>query len=119
MGINFTAVDSNPSGIIELWKDHVFLLKIATSQQKTFCVLEFEKTNAIMTVQRTFKTEFDIDPPHCETIRRWVKQFKQIKCLCKRKSSEKPLVAQEQMARIHNAFKNSSLKSTRGINSSA
>ena len=33
---------------------------MATPQQKAFCVLEFAKTNAIVTVQRAFRTEFGI-----------------------------------------------------------
>ena len=39
-------------------------------------MLEFAKTNAIVTVQRAFRTEFGIDPPHRASIRRWVRQFK-------------------------------------------
>ena len=41
----------------------LFPLKVATPQQKAFCVLAFAKTNAIVAVQRAFTTEFGIDPP--------------------------------------------------------
>ena len=50
---------------------------MATPQQKAFCVLEFAKTNAIVTVQLALRTEFGVDPSHRESIRRWVRQFKE------------------------------------------
>ena len=33
-----------------------------TSQQRRWCVLEFHKTNSIVTVQRAFKLIFKVDP---------------------------------------------------------
>ena len=36
---------------------------MTTSQQKTFSVLEFAKTNAIVTVQHAVRTDFGINPP--------------------------------------------------------
>lgn len=86
---------------------------MATPQQKAFCVLEFAKTDAIVTVQRAFRTEFGIDPPHRESIRRWVTQFKETGCLCKGKSPGRPRVSEEQVEKIHDAFEGSPRKSTR------
>jgi hypothetical protein len=37
--------------------------KMATPQQKAFCILQFAKTNSVTTVQRLFRTRFGIDPP--------------------------------------------------------
>jgi hypothetical protein len=37
--------------------------KMATPQQKAFCILRFAKTNSVTTVQRLFRTRFGIDPP--------------------------------------------------------
>jgi hypothetical protein len=34
-----------------------------TSQQRGWCVLEFHKTNSVVTVQRTFIHKFNVDPP--------------------------------------------------------
>jgi len=34
-----------------------------TSQQRSWCVLEFHKTNSVVTVQRVFKLKFNVDPP--------------------------------------------------------
>jgi hypothetical protein len=32
------------------------------SQQRGWCVLEFHKTNSVVTVQRAFKHKFNVDP---------------------------------------------------------
>jgi len=32
-----------------------------TSQQRGWCVLEFQKTNSVVTVQRAFKRKFNVD----------------------------------------------------------
>jgi len=36
---------------------------VLTSQQRGWCVLEFHKTNSVVTVQRAFKRKFNVDPP--------------------------------------------------------
>jgi hypothetical protein len=41
--------------------------KMATPQQKEFCILQFAKTNSVTTVQRMFRTRFGIDPPARKT----------------------------------------------------
>ena len=86
---------------------------MATRQQKAFCVHEFAKTNAIITVQRAFRAEFGIDPPRRASIRRWVRLFKESGCLCKGKSPGRPRVSEEHVERIHDAFQRSPRKSTR------
>ena len=35
-----------------------------TSQQRGWYVLEFNKTNSVVTVQRAFKRKFNVDPPY-------------------------------------------------------
>ena len=87
---------------------------MATPQQKVFCVLEFAKTDAIVTVQRAFRTEFGIDLPHRESIRRWVTQFKETGCLCKGKSPGRPRVSEEQVEKIHDAFNSEGLRNHSG-----
>jgi len=37
-----------------------------TSQQRSWCVLEFHKTNSVVTVQRAFKLKFNVDTPTCD-----------------------------------------------------
>jgi len=42
-----------------------------TSQQRGWCVLEFHKTNIVVTVQRAFKRKFNVDPPTNKSILKW------------------------------------------------
>ena len=39
--------------------------------KKAFCVLEFAKTESIVTVQRRFRIMYHIEPPTDKTIREW------------------------------------------------
>jgi len=50
--------------------------------KKAFCVLEFAKTESIVTVQRRFRTMYRTDPPMDKTIREWYMKFQQSGCLC-------------------------------------
>jgi hypothetical protein len=45
-------------------------------------VLEFVKTESIVTVQRRFQTQYDTGPPMDKKIREWHKKFQQTGCLC-------------------------------------
>ncbi|PNF16254.1 hypothetical protein B7P43_G11654 [Cryptotermes secundus] len=85
---------------------------MASPQQKAFCVLEFAKTNAVITVQRAFRRRFGINPPCPKNIRRWVRQLQESGCLCKGKSPGRPRVSEEQVATIRAAFERSPRKST-------
>jgi hypothetical protein len=38
-------------------------------------LLEFAKTESIVTVQRKFRTKYHIEPPMDKTIREWYKKF--------------------------------------------
>ena len=73
----------------------LFTLGMASPQQKTFCVLEFAKTNSVVMVQRAFRRRFDINPPSPKNIRRWFRQFQESGCLCKGKSPGRPRVSEE------------------------
>ena len=42
-----------------------------TVNKKAFCVLEFAKTESIVTVQRRFRIMYHTEPPTDETIREW------------------------------------------------
>ena len=42
-----------------------------TSQQRGWCVLEFHKTNSVVTVQRAFTCTFNVDPPTKKSILKW------------------------------------------------
>jgi hypothetical protein len=47
----------------------------------------------VVTVQRAFRAKYAKDPPTDKTIRAWDKQFTETGCLCKQKSSGRPLNA--------------------------
>ena len=42
-----------------------------TVNKKAFCVLEFAKTESIVTVQRRFRIMYHTEPPTDKTIREW------------------------------------------------
>ena len=42
-----------------------------TVNKKAFCVLEFAKTESIVTVQRRFRIRYHTEPPTDKTIREW------------------------------------------------
>ena len=50
-----------------LWFLHLLLealvAKMATKEQKAFCVLQFAKTESVIRVQRAFRIKFHCNPP--------------------------------------------------------
>ena len=58
-------------------------------------MLEHHTSNAAVTVQRAFCAKYAKDPPTDKTIRAWYKQFTETGCLCKEKSSGRPLTAED------------------------
>jgi len=81
--------------------------KMATMQQKIFCVLEFIKTESATAVHRAFRLRFNSQPPTRKSICRWNHQFEEISCLCKGKSSGQPSVSEENVRRIQENFERS------------
>ena len=86
---------------------------MVSAQKKAFCVLQFSKTESVITVQRAFCNCFGIDLPLPQNIRRWYHQFEETGCLCKGKSSGRPRSSNENVERIQQAFEESPGKSTR------
>jgi len=82
-------------------------------QHKIFCVREFIKTESATAVQRAFRLRFNIQPPTRKRICPWSKQFEQIGCLCKGKSSGRQRASEENVRRIQESFERSPRKSTR------
>ena len=58
-----------------------------TKQQKAFCAVEYAKTTSVITVQRNFRRQFEVDPPDKNSIKRWHTQLMKTGCLCKGKST--------------------------------
>jgi transposase len=55
---------------------------------------------SVVTVQRAFRTKYTKDLPTDKTIRAWYKQFTETGCLCKQKSSGRPLTAEDDVERV-------------------
>ncbi|KAJ4425832.1 hypothetical protein ANN_27458 [Periplaneta americana] len=69
--------------------------KMVTDQQRAFCVLEYQSTQSIITMQRAFWRQYRGDPPTHQSILRWYRQLKDKGCLCKGKISGRPGVSAE------------------------
>jgi hypothetical protein len=85
---------------------------MAAPGEKSFCVLEYHTSKSVVTVQRAFRAKCAKDPPRDKTIRAWYKQFTEIGCLCKQKSSGRPLTAEDDVERVRASFLHSPKKST-------
>jgi len=85
---------------------------MATPGQKSFCVLEYHTSKSVVTVHRAFRAKYAKDPPTDKTIRVLFKQFTETGCLCKRKSSGRPLTAGDDVERVQASFLRSPKKST-------
>ena len=75
---------------------------MATPVQKAFCVLQFENSKSVVTVQRDFRRQFNCDPPNSNNIRRWHNQFVTTDCPCKGKSVGGPRVSDQNVQREKN-----------------
>jgi len=72
--------------------------------KKAFCVLEFDKTESIVTVQRTFRIMYHTEPPTDKTIREWYMKFQQSGCLCAAKRFGRPGPSAETVERVRETF---------------
>jgi hypothetical protein len=68
------------------------------------CVLEYHTRKSVVTAQRAFRAKYAKDPPTDKTIRAWYKQFTETGCLCKQKSSGRPLTAEDDAERVQVSF---------------
>ena len=87
--------------------------KMATREQKAFCMLQFAKTESVIRVQHAFCIKFHCNPPSDNNIHRWYHQFEDTGCLCKEKSSRRPSMIEECVERVNDAFTRSPKKSVR------
>jgi hypothetical protein len=61
-----------------------------TGDKKAFCVLEFAKTESVVTVQWRFRTNYHTESPTDKTIREWYKKFQYSGCLSAAKLTDRP-----------------------------
>jgi hypothetical protein len=81
--------------------------------EKSFCVLQYQTSKSVVTVQRAFRAKYAKDLPTDKTICASYKQFTETGCLCKQKSSGRPLTAEDVVDRVRASFLHSPKKSTR------
>ncbi|GFT76980.1 DUF4817 domain-containing protein [Trichonephila clavipes] len=86
---------------------------MATIEQKVFSVLQFAKTESAITVQRAFRIMFSCRTPNNNSIRRLYHQFETTGYLCKWKSTRRPRLSEESVARVRDCFLRSPRKSVR------
>ena len=79
--------------------------------EKLFCVLEYHTSKSVVTVQRAFHAKYTKDPPTDKTIHAWYRQFTETGCLCKQKSSGRPLTAEDDTEWVQASFLHSPKKS--------
>ena len=101
-----------------LWFLHLpleaLVAKMATREQQTFCVLQFAKTESVITVQRAFRIKFHCNLPSENNIRRWYRHIEDTGCHCKGKSSGRPSMIEERVERVSDAFARSPEISSEG-----
>ena len=85
--------------------------KMVLQQEKAFCVLCFEVSRSVITVQREFRARIRKDAPHRNNITRWYQQFVETGCLCKGKIPGRPRVSDDNIERVREAFQQSPRKS--------
>jgi transposase len=89
------------------------VLKMATPQQRSWCVLQLAKKEYVTAVQRAFRTQFHMEPLSRVSIYAWYKEFEQKGCICKNKCSGRPSASDATVDRIRACFQCSPQKSTR------
>ncbi|GFW21244.1 DUF4817 domain-containing protein [Trichonephila clavipes] len=70
------------------------------------------KTESAITVQRAFRIKFGRQPPNDNNIRRWYPLFETTCCLCKGKSTERPMLSKESAVGLLQALKQTNLQMT-------
>ena len=69
-------------------------------RETLFSVLEYHTIKSMVTVQSAFRAKYAKDPPTDKNISAWYKQFTETGCLCKQKSSGRPLTAEDDIERV-------------------
>ena len=72
----------------------------ANGSEKAFCVLTFQECRSVTIVQRQFRTKFGKELPSDNSTRRWYAQFQETGCVCKRESTSRPSVTEQQVEHV-------------------
>ena len=84
--------------------------KMAAPGEKIFLCWNITRV-IVVTVQRAFRAKYAKDRPTDKTIPQWYKQLTETGCLCKQKSSGRPLTAEDDVERVRASFLQSPKKS--------
>ena len=78
-------------------------------------MLEFHKTNSVVTVQRAFKLKFNVDPPTNKSILKWHRNLIETGCICDQRKGRagRPSVSEQVVYRVRGSFLRIPRKSTR------
>ncbi|XP_068082104.1 carboxypeptidase B1 [Anabrus simplex] len=91
----------------------VEVFKIAfAGNEKAFCVIEFAKTEATLTVQRRFRICFHKDAPGRRTTIKWYQTFEHTGCLCPPKRLGRSRQSEVSALRVRELFQRSPQYST-------
>jgi hypothetical protein len=83
------------------------VLKMATPQQRSWCVLQLAKKESVTAVQRAFRTQFYMELPSRVSVNAWYKKIEQKGCICKNKSPGRPSVSDATVDRVRACFQRS------------
>jgi len=75
-------------------------------------MLQYHMSKSVVTVQCAFHAKYAKDLPTDNTIHAWYKQFTETGCLCKQKSSGRPLTTEDDVEQVWASFLHSPKKST-------
>jgi hypothetical protein len=85
-----------------------------SQQKKAICVLHFEVSRSIITVQREFLARFKKDASQKNNVTRWYRQFVETECLCKGRSLGRPRVSYDNIEKVLEAFQRNPRKPVAG-----
>jgi hypothetical protein len=83
------------------------VLKMASPQQRSWCVLQLAKKESVTAVQRAFRTQLYMEPPSRESICAWHKKFEHKGCIYKNKSPGRSSVSDATVDRVRASFQRS------------
>jgi hypothetical protein len=89
------------------------VLKMATPQHGSWCVLQLAKKESVTAMQRAFRVQFHMEPPSRVSIYAWYKKFEHKMWICKNKRPGRPSVSDATVDRVRACFQCSPHKSTR------
>ena len=83
--------------------------------KRSKCVLWYHELKSPTAVQRKFRSEFGENPPHTNSIKRWIKKFMETGSILDGKRSGRPSIDEETVDAVRVAFHRSPRKSNMAI----